>query len=254
MTNLKSQTFVCIDCEATGLDTSKDRIVEIAAVAFTFDALLNKFETLVDPECEIPKESIAVHHITQEMIVGKPKIQDVLAEVLDIIEGYPIIGHGIRFDIDIIDAAAKQYNIPCRIQQNLCIDTVRLARLYGESPSNSLEQLRLHFNIEEEGAHRAMNDVLVNIQVFKRLTHGIASFKELQQKLAKPIFMKTMPLGKHKGRPLRELPLDYLLWAANQNFDSDLLYSLRSEVNRRKNSNQFVQATNPFSNLELKKE
>lgn len=200
MTNLKNQVFVCVDCESTGLDTAKDRIVEVAAISFTFDSFIDQFETLVDPECEIPLEVIAVHHITQDMTAGKPKIDEALPALLKIIGNHPIIGHGIRFDIDIIDACSKRANIPCKIKQNPFIDTVRLARLYGESPSNSLEQLRLHFNIEEEGAHRAMNDVLVNIQVFKRLTHGMSTFNELMQKLSKPIFMKNMPLGKHKRK------------------------------------------------------
>ena len=38
-------------------------------------------------------------------------------------------------------------------------------------------------------------------------------------------------------------------WAARQNFDQDLLFSLRSEINRRKKGNSFNQSTNPFANL-----
>ena len=53
------------------------------------------------------------------------------------------------------------------IEKQPFIDTLRMARLYGESPINSLERLRQHFNIAAEGAHRAMSDVIVNIEVFK---------------------------------------------------------------------------------------
>lgn len=249
MTLIKDELFVCIDCESTGLDTSKDLIIEVAAVTFTAEKIVDQFETLIDPECQIPEVSIAIHHITQEMVEGKPKMRDVLQPLLQLIGRHPIIGHAINFDIELIDQAAKRCGLPCNIKNNISFDTVRLGRLYGESPSNSLEQLRQHFNIQDEGAHRAMSDVVVNIQVFKHLAAKFKTVKQLQEALSKPISLKNMPLGKHKGRSMKEVPLDYLYWAAKQDFDQDLLFSLRTEINRRKKGNHFVQAANPFSNL-----
>jgi DNA polymerase-3 subunit epsilon len=246
MTLLKHQTFVCIDCETTGLDPKKDHIIEVAIATFTVDCLLEEFETLINPKVPIPKESIAVHHITEEMVQGKPSIEEALPQILKLAGELPIIGHGILFDIDILESHAKRHNIFCTLKNNIQFDTLRLARLYGRSPSNSLETLRQHFNIEAEGAHRAMSDVIVNIQVFKKLLSDFRTIEDLQKVLSKPIFMKNMPLGKHKGRPLKELPLNYLHWAANQDFDQDLLYSLRSELTRRKKGNSFAQAVNPF--------
>lgn len=251
MSRLKEQIFVCIDCESTGLDPKKDQIVEIACATFTFQGVIDQCESLINPGCVIPQEVIAVHHITDDMVANQPKIDTVLPQILKIIGKHPIIGHGIQFDIDLIVNHAKRCGIACDIDKNESVDTLRLARLYGESPTNSLEQLRKHFAIEEEGAHRAMNDVLVNIQVFKKLTFGFDSLKEIKQRLSKPIQLKNMPLGKHKGRAMKELPLPYLLWAARQDFDQDLLFSLRTEVNRRKGGNQFTQAANPFSQLDL---
>lgn len=251
MSKLKDQIFVCIDCETTGLDPEQDRICEIAVASFTFDEILEQFESLIDPERPIPPEVVAIHHITDDMVLGKPRIEEVLGQIIKIIGKYPIIGHGIRFDIDIITAHARRCNIPCNIDQNLSFDTLRLARLYEKSPSNSLEQLRKHFGIDEEGAHRAMNDVLVNIQVFKKLSYGFNTISEIKQTLSRPIQLKVMPLGKHKGRMMKELPQDYLLWAARQKFDQDLLFSLRTEINRRKAGPQFTQAANPFSQLDI---
>lgn len=249
MSKLKESTFVCIDCESTGLDTKQDRIVEVAVTSFTFTAPIDSFDSLIDPERDIPANVIAVHHITPEMVAGKPKIKEVLPEVLRIIGKHPIVGHGVQFDIDLIDQACQRHHIPCSITKNITFDTLRLARLYGDSPSNSLEQLRKHFNIEEEGAHRAMSDVTVNIQVFKKLAHQYHTIRDLQQVLSKPIAMKFMPLGKHKGRLLKEVPIDYLYWASKQEFDQDLLYSLRSEISRRKKGNSFSDSSNPFTQL-----
>ena len=78
MTLLSEQIFVCLDCEATGLDVSSDAIIELAAVKFTFHNHLANFETLIDPGQPIPEESIKIHHITEAMVQGKPKIKEIL--------------------------------------------------------------------------------------------------------------------------------------------------------------------------------
>lgn len=246
---LSDQIFVCLDCESTGLDPEKDRAIEIAAALFTFKEILHQYETLVDPECPIPQTSQEIHKISQEMIAGKPKIREALPRLLSMIDGHILVGHGIGFDIALIANEAKRFSIPTKIQSQPFIDTLRLARLYGESPVNSLERLRQHFNIQSEGAHRAMSDVIVNIEVFKQLTKSFNTTDQIFKVLQKPIKLRTMPLGKHKGRRFDEIPVEYLLWAEKKDFDQDLLYSIRSELRNRKRGNHFEQAANPFSEL-----
>lgn len=249
MPSLQEETFICLDCETTGLDSEKDKIIEIAIVKFNMNTTLAEFESLIDPECPIPPDSIAIHNITQEMIAGKPRISEVLSDLLELIGNHTIIGHGIDFDISLVINAAERAGIPHNLKKNRFLDTLRMARLYGESPTNSLEQLRKHFNIPQEGAHRAMNDVVVNIAVFKYLLMRYKSLDHLFDVLSRPIQLKCMPLGKHKGRPLKEIPVEYLRWAVHKDFDQDLIYSLRSELKRRKVGNHFAQAANPFAVL-----
>lgn len=249
MPSLHEETFICLDCETTGLDSEKDQIIEIAVVKFTMDSTLAEFESLIDPECPIPEESIVIHQITQEMIVGKPRIASVLSSLLEIIGNHTIVGHGIDFDIALVVNAANRAGISHNLNKNRFVDTLRMARLYGESPTNSLEQLRKHFNIPQEGAHRAMNDVIVNIAVFKHLVRRYKSLTHLFDVLSKPILMKHMPLGKHKGRAMKEIPIEYLRWAVTKDFDQDLIFSIRTELKRRKAGNPFAQAANPFAAL-----
>ncbi|MBI3508752.1 MAG: DUF3820 family protein [Chlamydiia bacterium] len=246
---LSQETFVCLDCESTGLDPAKDRAIEIAVARFNFDEILEQFETLINPECDIPKTSQDIHKISADMLQGKPKIADILPELLQMIDSHILVGHGIGFDIALVAAEASRSQIPSQIKQLRSIDTLRLARLYGESPTNSLERLRQHFNIAPEGAHRAMSDVVVNIEVFKYLTRSFKTTEELFKALEKPIRLKTMPLGKHKGRRFEEIPLEYLLWAERKDFDQDLLFSIRSEIKNRRRGGGFEQSANPFTTL-----
>lgn len=249
MRSLRKEVFVCLDCESTGLDPKLDRIIEIAAALFTYDEVLQKFETLIDPDYKIPESSQEIHKISQDMVAGKPKIATILPDFLKMIEGKILVGHGIGYDIALIAAEAKRYMVPTQIEKQPFLDTLRMARLYGESPVNSLQQLRQHFNIEPEGAHRAMSDVIVNIEVFKQLGKTFETVEALQERLQKPIRLRAMPLGKHKGRKFEEIPIEYLFWAEKKDFDQDLLYSIRSEIKNRKKGGGFGVSSNPFSNL-----
>jgi len=250
MTKFDDQLFVCIDCETTGLNPKEDLIIEVAAAVFTTKGILEEFATLIDPGRLIPPESTVIHHITDDMVTGKPKVESVLPKLLQMIGKKTIVGHGVGFDIELLAVAAERTGIGHSLKGNSSIDTLRMARLYGKSPTNALEQLRKHFCIEPHGAHRAMSDVSVNIDVFLNLIKDYKDLRQLFDILEKPIQMQTMPLGKYKGRGIKELPQDYLQWAAKQAFDRDLLFTLRSEVKRRKRGALFVQSANPFSTLE----
>lgn len=249
MVPIEQQIFVCLDCETTGLEPRTDRVIEVAAVRFRNGEILDRWETLVDPGIPIPPSSSAIHHIRDPMVAGKPSISAVLPTLLEFVEDHPVVGHGVHFDLQILHHEAVRSGASSAWDKKPYIDTLRLARLYGDSPENSLERLRQHFNIAAEGAHRAMNDVTVNIQVFQRLTRQFKTVKEIEKTLGKPILMRKMPLGKHKGRPFKEIPLNYLQWAAHQNFDEDLLFSIRSELGKRRGGAVFGQSFNPFQSL-----
>ena len=92
MTLINKDIFVCLDIESTGLDYTTDRIIEFAAIKFTFDKTLDTFSTLIDPEIEIPKISQNIHNISQDMVKGKPKIDQILAEILKFIDNHIKIG------------------------------------------------------------------------------------------------------------------------------------------------------------------
>jgi DNA polymerase III subunit epsilon len=218
---LRETQFVCFDCEMTGLDPTKDQIIEIAALRFTFNEVRGEFEALINPECPISEEAFAIHHISNEMVREKPKIEEILPSFIQFIGTDIVVGHGFAYDLVMLNRAAQRM----------------------------LDRLASHFNIQREEAHRAMHDVRMNIAVFWHLVRRYKTVEEIFQVLAHPIKMKYMPLGKYKGRLFSEIPLSYLQHAAHLDYDQDLLYSIRSELKKRKEGGSFTAATNPFAKL-----
>ncbi|MCH9612026.1 MAG: 3'-5' exonuclease DinG [Chlamydiia bacterium] len=249
MSVYKNETFVCFDVESTGLDIQNDRIIEIAIVKFKGDEILDSYETLIDPGVPIPAESIEIHKITPDMVAGKPAITEVFSDILKLLANSIIVGHNIKYDIGILLAEAARHNIPNKLDKLEAIDTLRLARLYGESKNNSLQALREHFDIPIESAHRAMGDVIVNIKVFKYLIQPFAKLADLRGKLKKPILMSKMPLGKYKGHLMKDLPEAYLRWAKKLDFDEDLSYTIAQELKRRNQTKSFLLKNSPFKDL-----
>jgi len=85
--------------------------------------------------------------------------------------------------------------------------------------------------------------------VFKYLTKAYRTTEQIFDVLSRPVQIKTVPFGKYKGRSMKDVPIEFLMWAANKDFDQDFLFSVRSEIKRRKKGNLFTQAANPFGNL-----
>ncbi|MCZ2099831.1 MAG: 3'-5' exonuclease [Anaerolineae bacterium] len=70
--------LVAIDLETTGLDSTRDEIIEIGAVRFVDGAVVDEFQTLIDPGRPLPHADPSLTGIRNEDLVGAPPIQAVL--------------------------------------------------------------------------------------------------------------------------------------------------------------------------------
>ncbi|MCB0138036.1 MAG: hypothetical protein KDD75_23230, partial [Caldilineaceae bacterium] len=79
---MAERVYVALDLETTGLDQNRDTIIEIGAVKFSGDRVIDRFKTLVNPQRAIPRLITQITGIRDADVVDAPTIERVLPEVL----------------------------------------------------------------------------------------------------------------------------------------------------------------------------
>lgn len=200
------------DTETTGVRSQVDRIIEIAA----YDPVLDRtFEMLINPGIPIPSEASAIHHITDEMVTSAPSFKEVGAEFVAFCEGdVALIAHNNDgFDRHFLAKECERHELT--LPDFPMIDSLKWARKYRpDLPRHSLQYLRQLFGIEENNAHRALDDVVVLHSVFSLMIDDLSI--ETVLTLLGDALPEVMPFGKHQGKPLDKIPPDYLKWLREQ--------------------------------------
>ncbi|MDP2655133.1 MAG: exonuclease domain-containing protein [bacterium] len=228
-----------LDTETTG-NSDKDRLCQLAVKErFVDEPLVN---ALYKPPVAISIESMAIHHITEKMVAGKPAFKDApeYAGLKDLLEHEETItvAHNAAFDLAML---AREGVAP---RASIC--TYKLA--YALDPNDQLPNYRLQYlrylldlDVEAE-AHDAWGDVLVLEALFERLAekmkerHGTeeAALEAMLAISAKPLLFTTLRFGKYKDKKIEEVAKtdrDYLEWLLrekekNPAGEEDWIYTL----------------------------
>lgn len=201
---------IYFDTETTGLKPEKDRIIEIAA----YDPIEDRsFVSFINPRCPIPPEASAIHRITDEMVKEAPDFPAVAAAFCEFCgEDAILIAHNNdAFDKPFLEEEFKRSKTPFPSWR--FIDTLKWARKYRpDLPRHALQFLREVYGIPANQAHRALDDVIVLHRVFSSMVDDLPIEKVLELLLHKTKTASRMPFGKHQGKPLAEVPKEYVKW------------------------------------------
>ena len=170
---IKDVVWVAVDTETTGTNPWKYELLEIGAVRFTLNGVIDRFECLIKPLKKQDPKSRAIHNISNEELESRGiSLQEGLKKFIDFIEEDPVIFHNASFDLSFLSIGAKACKM--KLPSNFYYDTLFLTRQYLPGlNSYSLENLRKHFNISTEKMHRALADaeatayVLMNLFQYK---------------------------------------------------------------------------------------
>lgn len=183
-------SYVLLDLETTGATPLKDRITEIALIKFEHGKEVDRWQTLVNPQTNIPDFIQSLTGITNEMVQDAPTFKQVAGELLDYLDGAVMCAHNVRFDHGFLKAEFKRIGITLK-QKVLC--TVKLSRkLYPQYKSHGLSAIIERHNFTCSNRHRAMGDVEVMAQLIELAKNELgtesleAAVAELSKKTSLP--------------------------------------------------------------------
>ena len=167
---LTGLTFTVFDMETTGLKPSEgDEILSIGAIRIVNGRLLSedRFEQLVDPLRSIPWESVQIHGINPEMVIGQPTIDTVLPRFQQFAEDTILVAHNAAFDMRFLQMKEEQTAVRFI---NPVLDTLLLSAIvHPAHEDHNLEAIAQRLGVRVLGRHTAMGDAVATGELFLKL-------------------------------------------------------------------------------------
>ncbi len=122
--------LVCFDLETTGLDTSKDRIVEIGFVRLYPDGRRDQLQKRCDPGIDIPEGATKIHGICTDDVrglFGEPTLPKLAKEIFDFLGDADLLGfNSIGYDLPLLMAEIARHDLPFTMDGRLSVDAKRI--------------------------------------------------------------------------------------------------------------------------------
>ncbi len=164
MLNLKNP-LVFFDLEATGINTSKDRIVEIAMIKIFPDGHKVEKSQRINPGIPIPLESSLVHGIYDKHIEDEPSFNQVAKLISNFLENCDLCGFNIlHFDIPLLSQEFSRVGIDFDIEKRNLLDAQKIFHLMEKR--NLSAAYKFYTGKELMDAHSALADTRATMAVF----------------------------------------------------------------------------------------
>ncbi|MEJ0087303.1 MAG: exonuclease domain-containing protein [Pseudomonadota bacterium] len=211
-----------VDIETTGGHAGVHRIIDVAVIGMTGDAVDFEWQSLVNPGVYVPAGITALTGIDNDMLVDAPRFEDIAAEIRKRLSGRVFVAHNVRFDYGFIRREFARMETQWR-SPSMC--TVRLSRaLYPQMPRHNLDAVMEHHGIAMESRHRAMPDAQV-LRLFWAKLRAAWSTDELQAAMDRASLRAMLPaaLPADLADDLPETPGVYRFYGVREQGES-LLY------------------------------
>lgn len=157
--------YAIVDIETTGGHAAANGITEIAVYIHDGTRVVKHFETLINPQQNIPRYITALTGIDNYMVQDAPTFEEVAETLFELLKDNIFIAHNVNFDYSFIKHQLKNegYDLP---PKKLC--TVRLGRkVFPGLPSYSLGNLCRSLEIKIDNRHRAGGDAKATVKLFE---------------------------------------------------------------------------------------
>ena len=219
------EEFVAFDLETTGLSSRVDRIIEIGAVLMKNGQEIDRFQTFVDPEQKLEKKIIDLTGITDDMLVGAPKIEEVLPKFLEFVGDRVLVAHNSDFDTGFIRAECHRQGLPYNFT---AADTLILSQnLLTHLHKFKLNIVSDALSLPDFNHHRAADDAVTCGLVMTKLMDKLSEEHDIHTlQTINPAMTKLRSKGRITDRQARHI----ILFAKNQ-LGLRNLYHLISNAN-----------------------
>ncbi|WP_372832583.1 DNA polymerase III subunit epsilon [Pontibacterium sp.] len=157
---------IVLDTETTGLEPKEGHnIIEIGCVEMDNRRLTGRtYHQYIKPDRDIEEEAIAVHGITNESLVDKPKFAEITEEFIEFIRGANLVIHNAAFDVGFIDKELERNGYPERVADICTVtDSLKLAREKHPGQKNNLDALCRRYGIDN--SHRELHGALLDSEI-----------------------------------------------------------------------------------------
>ena len=164
------------DLETTGVNITKDRIVEIAILKVHPNGKEENKVWLVNPGIPIPKEVTAIHGISDADVADKPFFNEIAKEIYNIIKDSDLGGfNSDRFDIPLLAEEMLRAEVDFDMKNRMSIDVQTIFHKMEQRTLSAAYQFYCNKNLD--GAHSAEADTNATYEVLKA---QINKYKEIE--------------------------------------------------------------------------
>lgn len=173
------EEWVALDCETTGLDVRRDRIVSIGAVRIAGNRLLTsqRLELLVRPERSLGVASMRVHRLRERDVAQGMEPEPAMRRLLEFIGSRPLVGYYLEFDVAMINREIRpmlgvglpQPKIEVSAMYYDFKNRQLAAHARGGSIDLSFATIISELALPPRAAHDALNDAVMAGLVFLKL-------------------------------------------------------------------------------------
>ncbi len=173
--HISTKRIVVFDTETTGLDTSNDDIIQIAAIELINGNIGESFECFFATDKELsPTQKI--HNISNEHLHQKATDKkDGLNQFLSFVSKDSLLAHNIHFDYSILNSNLLRVGLKTiDRKRNSLFCTLALSRQLLKLPSYKLGNILKYLDLPGENSHDAMDDVKATVNLAIYLKNQIA--------------------------------------------------------------------------------
>ncbi len=158
---LRDLRFAVVDLETSGLEATKDQILQIAVVtADCTGAVTDEWCTYVKPP-RWPFASVGpreVHGISRRMLREAPNTATALAALAERLDGAVFVAHNVDFDLGFVRHHAAAHGVAVPEVPVVCTLTLSRSLDPAAKQSHRLSDVCRRYGVELERAHDALAD------------------------------------------------------------------------------------------------